>query len=98
MKTINLTIRLTAFKGELKGDNWVNVLVGHIVKQNNVFAEKTVQINAEEYDSFIKDYLFETIKKDLCVYIEIQMNGVTTAIMAANGQEDYYIHTLVDEY
>lgn len=98
MGKINLTIRLTAFKGELKGDNWVSMLAAHIVKKNNGFVEKTVQINADEYDSFIKDYLFETIRKDLCVYIEIQMNGLTSAIMAANSQIDYYIHTLVDEY
>lgn len=84
-----ITIRLTAFNGEINGEDWFNTLQEKASESE--FAEKSYKVSVNDFETFFEDYFDDTIKKGVCTYTEIKYGSITKAVVATNSDKDYEI-------
>lgn len=90
MEKIRVTIRVTAFNGEISESNWVEKVQVHASNANTCnFVEYQCEINMDDYASFVNDFCLDCIKKDMCLYIEAMLNSTTWIVFTSNSDKDY---------
>jgi hypothetical protein len=89
MRKDEFTIKLTAFKGEINGKDWIDTLQEKASESE--FAENSYKVHVDNFETFVEDYLDVTIKKGVCTYTEIKYGSITKAVVATNSDKDYAI-------